>query len=135
MGDVAGFYREPFRAFTCGTAHRPFPTVSLVGGRFQPGNSKDGRLSTFGEYMGPRLSHKNCQLSIVHCPLSIFPAVPYGFADWYTFSTRVYQMRAACSIVQTAIAKIKRPSRKNCQLSIVNSKNNFQLIHILRCQY
>ena len=30
----AGIYWEQFRAFTCGTAHRPFPTVSLIGGRF-----------------------------------------------------------------------------------------------------
>ena len=42
-GDVSGFCWEQFRPFRCGTAHRPFPTVSLVGGRFQPGCSKDGR--------------------------------------------------------------------------------------------
>ena len=36
-----GVYWERFRPFTHGTAHRPFPTVSLKGGRFQPGYSKD----------------------------------------------------------------------------------------------
>ena len=43
MGDVPGFYREQFRSFTCGTAHRPFPTGSLPGDIFQPTCSKDGR--------------------------------------------------------------------------------------------
>ena len=44
-GNVFWYYRKQFRPFTCGTAHRPFPTVSLKGGRFQPGCSKDGRYS------------------------------------------------------------------------------------------
>ena len=33
----AGVCRGQFRPFRCGTAHKPFPTVSLVGGRFHPG--------------------------------------------------------------------------------------------------
>ena len=44
MTGVFLYYRKWFRPFTCGTAHRPFPTVSLTGGRFQPGDSKNGRI-------------------------------------------------------------------------------------------
>ena len=88
---VLGFRGNGFRPFRCGTAHRPFPTVSLVGGRFQPGCSKDGRLSPFGKYMVKRPSCKNCQLSIVNCQfgqncaLSTIPPsthMPYTPAYW-----------------------------------------------------
>ena len=41
VGDVSAFCGNQSRPFGCGTAHRPFPTVSLVGGRFQLGRSKD----------------------------------------------------------------------------------------------
>ena len=79
----AGVYREQFRPSTCGTAHRPFPTVSLIGGRFQPGCSKNGRYGVSHcrnnrrkgkTSVAPKIV--NCQLSIVnsektvHCPLS-----------------------------------------------------------------
>ena len=36
MGDVFWYYQKQFRPFGRGTAHRPFPTVSLLGGFFQP---------------------------------------------------------------------------------------------------
>ena len=74
----AGFYRKQFRPFTCGTAHRPFPTVSLVGRRFQPRCSKDGRYGVAdcrnvgrnGKTSAPqKLSIVNCQLG-QNCPLS-----------------------------------------------------------------
>ena len=68
-----GFYRAQFRPFTHGTAHRPFPTVSLVGGRFQPMDTKDRRDGAAYCQNG---GHKgktsvlpitvNCQLSTVN---------------------------------------------------------------------
>ena len=42
-----------------GTAHRPFPTVSLIGSFFEPTYSKSGHVRP----------SNNCQLSIVNCQL------------------------------------------------------------------
>ena len=57
-----------------GTAHRPFPTVSLIGMCF---NRRISKTDT-SVPNNCQLSNVNCQLKIVHCPLSIvnlFPTV------------------------------------------------------------
>ena len=93
-----GGCRGRYRPFGCGTAHRPFPTVSLTGGCFQPGNSKNvpfsgpfGQTRVRSQHALPERfkgttevcpitvncqlstvnSPQNCQLSIVHCQLII----------------------------------------------------------------
>ena len=68
-----GGYWERFRPFTCGTAHRPFPTVSLVGGRFQPRGSMDGRCggADCGNNGRKEATSVHQKLSTVHCQLSI----------------------------------------------------------------
>ncbi len=108
-GDVSGFYRKQFRPSTCGTAHRPFPTVSLGGGHFQPTYSKDERYCLSycrndgrkGKTSVPQklsivhcpLSIVNCQLgTTVHCPLSTFlphhTTLPPAFATVIPENTR-----------------------------------------------
>ena len=68
----------PFNRTGCirkapGTAHRPFPTVSLVGGFFTQRISKTGTFVT-----------NNCQLSIVNCQFFLVtPAAgPLLFSFW-----------------------------------------------------
>ncbi len=78
MGDVSGFYREQLRPFGCGTAHRPFPTVSLVGGHFQLGDSKDGRI--WVAFLRIRLLFLEC-FTLYRCLISqgcALPASPVG---------------------------------------------------------
>ena len=45
MEDVSGFYREQLRPFGCGTAHRPFPTVSLRSVFYEPTHSENVRFT------------------------------------------------------------------------------------------
>ncbi len=110
-GDVSGFYREQFRPFRCGTAHRPFPTVSLIGGRFQPGVLRTGVYG--GAFLRIRLLFPECfrpyrSLISQGCAL---PASPEGKLLYRAFGWRFYRNIGT---------KVIRPSSKNCQLSIVN---------------
>ena len=82
----AGFYRERFRPFTCGTAHRPFPTVRLgmipsapvvstmTNAALRPSQSRLCRASSprgrakgclFDRFL--RIRHETQKLSIVNC--------------------------------------------------------------------
>ena len=96
-----------------GTAHRPFPTVSLKGVTIQP-----HRL--YSERGGRQIAAPTVSLEGVTIqPHMLYPsrsrngtqAVPYGFADW-------------CILLHNAFQKRTRPSPiiVNCPLSIVNSK-------------
>ena len=65
-----GGCRGRFRPSTCGTAHRVFPTVSLIGVFFYTTYSKNGHVRRPDNC---QLSTVNCQLSpIVNCPFPIF---------------------------------------------------------------
>ena len=55
-----------------GTAHRPFPTVSLTRLLFQPTWFKNVRFLTRGSNRNHAPKRKNCQLSIVNCQFSFF---------------------------------------------------------------
>ena len=55
-----------------GTAHRPFPTVSLTRPLFQPTWFKSARLLTRAHNRNHAPKRENCQLSIVHCQFSFF---------------------------------------------------------------
>ena len=85
---VAPFLHTGCIRYAPGTAHRPFPTVSLIGTRFQPRCSKNGRCGV-ADYRN--IGHKgktsvpqklsivhcqyghNCQLSTVNCQLKSHP--------------------------------------------------------------
>ena len=58
-----------------GTAHRPFPTVSLVGPFFQPSWFKNVRFLARRDkrYHAPNRRIVNCQLSIVNCQFTLTP--------------------------------------------------------------
>ena len=89
------FYPHRLYLPRSGTAHRPFPTVSLVGVRFQPGCSRDGGCNVAhcwnNRCKGARPSRKklsiqnNCQLSTVNCQL--FPKRPQFSAPWFFSGT------------------------------------------------
>ena len=81
--DISGWFRfvpTGYIGGVSGTAHRPFPTVSLIGGLFIQRISK------------PVTSvHNNCQLSTVNCQLIQivnFPALPSGLVGGWFRLTR-----------------------------------------------
>ena len=87
-----------------GTAHRPFPTVSPKGGFFQPKGVVFVTLRGSAPHSESksidcrRQSHLDSidESSPLHCVIPFIHtgyicSVPYGFADWSSFSTRVFQ--------------------------------------------
>ena len=64
---VIPFNRRGYIRYAPGTAHRPFPTVSLVGLIFQPAQFKNVRFLPSADKPEPPSKTQNCQLSIVHC--------------------------------------------------------------------
>ena len=84
---VLPFNRTGYIRHAPGTAHRPFPTVSLTGPFFQPTWFKNARFLNRAEKRNYAPKRKNCQLSIVHCQLKncqlstvncqLDPSLPY----------------------------------------------------------
>ena len=72
-----GGCRERFRPFGGGTAHRPFPTVSLVGGCFQPRDTKDGSFSVRGYERLRFYGFSCCCPNVSRCPALVFLSAVY----------------------------------------------------------